>query len=429
MRQRRPFRTALMLYELSEPFGRDVRTIVRRGVHLVFDHLDGGQRHHGITREAVGQLAMVDRTDGQRIQPKLKPAPVQLPAKRPGGKRAGKAASLGSTVIRIVFTPGLVISCAVEKLVALPVTNSSSEAFIWGSAPDRLGRLAGGRRTCPGEPAVRRGSVIKAGRYFIKGIPLNKTDFRSDPAHPRRSARVRELLGTSGRLRVVLRNPTSDPLPAGVVLGEAASPADVHRWARRVDAGTVAAGGADFFAALLRQRGHRPQRSARRSVPRVAGTTLFISGSLAESSLNFLAGCAARDWPVLMMSYELFAGLGPAHAHCAVWARRVIEALGQQPRVAIGIGQPTLPGRREGARLGRWLTETVRQVLAAVRPDRVCVEGGSTSARLLRRLGWKRLNIECEFRRGVTAVRPPVRNGALLVFKPGSYDWPAVLTQ
>ena len=110
------------------------------------------------------------------------------------------------------------------------------------------------------------------------------------------------------------------------------------------------------------------------------------AGDLAESSLNFLAGCAAKEWPVLMMPYELFAGLGPARAHCAVWARRVIEALGQQPRVAIGIGQPTLPGRREGARLGRWLTETVRQVLAAARPDRVCVEGGSTSAQLLRRL-------------------------------------------
>jgi uncharacterized protein YgbK (DUF1537 family) len=294
---------------------------------------------------------------------------------------------------------------------------------------DALCRVWPGQRCLlvPANPSA--GRVIKDGRYFIKGVPLNQTDFRFDPAHPRRSARVRELLGASRRLPVVLRHPTSGPLPAGIVVGEAARPADVRRWARRVDAGTVAAGGADFFAALLRQHGFRPPRSARHSVSCVAGTTLFVSGSLAESSLNFLAGCAAREWPVLMMPYELFAGLGPARAHCAVWARRVIEALGQQPRVAIGIGQPTLPGRREGARLGRWLTETVRLVLAGVRPDRVCVEGGSTSAQLLRRLGWKRLNVECEFHRGVTAVRPPVRNGALLVFKPGSYDWPAVLTR
>lgn len=277
----------------------------------------------------------------------------------------------------------------------------------------------------PANPAARR--VIKDGKYFVRGVPINQTDFRHDPAHPRRSASVRELLGSSRRSRVTLRNPTAKHLPDGVVVAEAARVSDVRRWAGRVDWRTLPAGGADFFTALLARHGFKMMKARVRAAKPATGTTLFVSGSLAESSIEFLDGCRSRDWPVLLMPYELFAGRGRSRAHQAVWAGRVIEALERHPRVAMGIGQPTLPGRKEGLRLGKNLADAVMQVLAKARPERICVEGGSTAALLLNQLGWKWLAVECEFATGVTGVRDAKRNGMMLVFKPGSYTWPACL--
>jgi hypothetical protein len=188
------------------------------------------------------------------------------------------------------------------------------------------------------------------------------------------------------------------------------------------------AGGADFFLALLARHGFSPRKTRIKSPKPDTSTTLFVSGSLAESSIGFLDECRSREWPVLLMPYELFAGRGRGRKHQSVWAQRVIKALDKHRKVAIGIGQPTLPGRREGLRLGKILVETVKKVLAEVHPDRICVEGGSTAALLLEQLGWKRLVVECEFSTGVTGTRPLVRNGALLVFKPGSYEWPGAVT-
>lgn len=277
----------------------------------------------------------------------------------------------------------------------------------------------------PANPAAKR--IIKDGKYFVRGKPINQTDFRHDPAHPRRSASVKELLGVTRKHRVALRNPSSQPLPAGVVVGEAASAAQVRHWAQQVDWRTLAAGGADFFLALLVQHGFSPRKNRLKAPKPAAGTTLFVSGSLAESSIGFLDECRSREWPVSLMPYELFAGRGRDQKHQLVWAQRAIDALAGHSKVAIGIGQPTLPGRREGLRLGKILVETVKKVLAEVHPDRICVEGGSTAALLLAQLGWKRLLVECEFSTGVTGARPLVRNGSLLVFKPGSYDWPAAI--
>lgn len=277
----------------------------------------------------------------------------------------------------------------------------------------------------PANPAARR--VIKNGKYFVRGVPIHQTDFRHDPVHPRRSAKVLELLGATRQSRVVLRKPTARVLPAGIVVGETASAAQVRRWAERVDWRTLPAGGADFFVALLARHGFAPHKSRSKPVKAAKATTLFVSGSLAESSIGFLDECRAREWPVLLMPYELFAGRGRSRAHQLIWAQRVIDALEQNSRAAIGIGQPTLPGRREGQRLGKILTETVKRVLAEVRPERVCVEGGSTAALLLNQLGWKRLAVECEFSTGVTGVRPLGRRGMMLVFKPGSYRWPEAI--
>ena len=278
----------------------------------------------------------------------------------------------------------------------------------------------------PANPAARR--IIKDGKYFVRGKPIDETDFRHDPAHPRRSASVLELLGVVRASRVTLQKPAARTLPGGIVVGEAASAAHVRQWSRRVDGRTLPAGGADFFLAMLARHGFAVRKARLNPAPPIQGTTLFVSGSMAESSAAFLDGCRARNWPVLLMPHELFASRGQGRVHQAVWAHRVVDALNRHRVVAMGIGRPRLPGKRAGLRLGSFLAEAVKQVLAGVSPDCVCVEGGATAALLLDQLGWQRLVVACEFATGVTGVRLPERRKMLLVFKPGSYEWPAGIT-
>lgn len=82
----------------------------------------------------------------------------------------------------------------------------------------------------PANPSKDR--LIRDGRYFINGIPLDETVFARDPDHPRRSAVVRELLGDSGCIQTP----------------DVRTIADLDR---SIGPGTLAAGAADFFAARL----------------------------------------------------------------------------------------------------------------------------------------------------------------------------------
>ena len=294
----------------------------------------------------------------------------------------------------------------------------------------------------PANPSA--GRILRAGKYFIGDQPLHRTDFRRDPTHPRRSADVLKLLGAArdGGVRVL-------PAPDGtrieerdlsaVVVGEAASPGDVRAWAKQAGAGTLLAGGGEFFAALLERRvgGRGASRTVvapgRARMPgRVASARLWpstslllVSGSRSESSRDFLAAASRRGWAVSFMPEKLFASGRPNEPLRLAWAREVRAALRRQPRVAMAIGGPARPG--QAARLGERLVAAVRLVLAANRPDFVCVEGGATGALLWERLGGRRLFVEGEWATGVVVVRLPGVRGLRLVLKPGSYAWPAAL--
>lgn len=275
------------------------------------------------------------------------------------------------------------------------------------------------------------GRTVRGGVYRVHGVPLDRTDFRNDPHHPRRSANVLRLLGRVGSISVsVLRQGAVMPRD-GVLVGEAREFGDVRHWAQWVAGNTLAVGGADFFRALLLKHGHSRRRDADR-VPidlKGRGRTkmLFVSGSLADSSLRFLDRCRSRGWPVLSMPPILLAAR-PGHPSAVAWAREISGAMETHPQVVAAIGVPLLPGRQTPLRLGRILTGTVSRVLSAAKPDLVCVEGGETAAWLMHRMTWKRLRVQAELRTGVTMLRPGGRRQMLLVVKPGSYPWPRCLT-
>lgn len=264
------------------------------------------------------------------------------------------------------------------------------------------------------------GRVVRDGKYFIHGRPIHKTDFRHDPRHPRRSPRVVDLLGGQGRLPLAVVKPTASAPSEGIIVGDAADVADVRRWAVAVDARTFAAGGAEFFSALLANCGLKT-RARRKSFS--AGRTLFVCGSLAESAAEFLRRSRAKNWPVLLMPGGLVAKGRGAKRLQDEWAQRSVVALRQNPQVVVAIGRPMVSGARTPGRLGEILTDVAARILSAARPRYACVEGGATAAVLLQKLGWTLLTVDGELATGVVVLKP--RGGKLsLVLKPGSYEWP-----
>jgi uncharacterized protein YgbK (DUF1537 family) len=269
--------------------------------------------------------------------------------------------------------------------------------------------------------------VVRDGRYFIRGVPLDRTDFRHDPKHPRTSARVLDLVGRSKQWATRVQRAPASSAPDGITVGEAAKPEDVARWAAAVDETILPIGGGDFFTALLEAHGLRADPGRLQSTFPTGGSTLFVSGSPADASLSFIEQARSRGWPVSLMPDEMLRPTKNPAKSKSGWAKQIAEALRHYPRVVMGVGRPPLPGRTTPARLGRLLTESVAEVLGLARPATVCAEGGATTASLIDRLGWKRLIVEREWQRGVTALRPSRPGSLSLVCKPGSYEWPRQL--
>ena len=283
-------------------------------------------------------------------------------------------------------------------------------------------------RGCLLAPAnPQAGRTIRQGRYFIHGVPLHQTDFCRDPAHPRRSCKVSQLLDPAGERTIRLLEPGVRELPPGLSVGQATTIADLRHWARLVSPEFLPAGGAEFFRAILQARGLAPRNLCSKGSP-TTGRTLFVCGSTSDRSLEFMERCRKRGWPVFLMSPELIAGTARPALY-RQWTRELCAALGRHRQGVIGIGRPVRPGQRVGARLGKLLAGAAQAVLATHPPDRVCVEGGATALLLLQRLGITRLRVDYDFAMGVTAVRVASGAGPQIVVKPGSYEWPAGLLE
>jgi uncharacterized protein YgbK (DUF1537 family) len=248
---------------------------------------------------------------------------------------------------------------------------------------------ATGRQTCmlcPANPG--RGRIVSGGRYMISGVPLDQTVFARDPLHPRTTALVAELLGNPG---------------AHWNIPDVTSRDDLQRCACQLDDATLPAGGAEFFEAILVNRGHR---AAGRSVPALAGRRLFVCGSPAA----WAAGRAAEAGRHHVAAVQL-------SSRAALDAARELDDRGQ---VLLAIGDCS----GEPLALSVRLADAVGELLARAHLDLIFVEGGATALAVLQRLGWTRLRAWGELEPGTVVLEESTGQLPRLVIKPGSYPWP-----
>jgi uncharacterized protein YgbK (DUF1537 family) len=276
----------------------------------------------------------------------------------------------------------------------------------------------------PANPSL--GRAIRDGQYFVGGKPIHETEFARDPEHPRRSPRLLDLLGTTESVPISVGR-LQDALPvSGIVVGEAATSGDLQQWAARRSSGILAAGGAEFFGALLAAAGHGVSSS--RAVTAGAsqrGIEVFVCGSTSKSCREFVNENRERGRPVFSLPEELAPGGGFPAATCQAIAQSAVAALRSQRRVILNIGLPPVRQRFVARRLAVNLAQVAEAVLRHVPEGHVYVEGGATAAELVRQMGWSRLSVLRELAPGVATLAIGGEPRRLLTIKPGSYAWPA----
>lgn len=278
------------------------------------------------------------------------------------------------------------------------------------------------------------GRVIRDGRYFVNGKPIDETDFARDPEHPRSSSYVLEMLGAE-RTDWITISQLQDEIPeAGIILSEVSSSADVQRWARRCGAETLPAGGAEFFGALLKPMMGITRRARSRisSVKAQAAKSharntreLFICGSTSDFTEQFVRESRNDDTPVFSIIQRGAKDFSLSIRKSKEIAQRATVAFESHSRIVLAIGRPLIERRTIARQLTKCLVNIAGRVIARSKPGRVYAEGGATAAELVRRLGWKQMAVIKELAPGVTSLTLRGGNSAVLTIKPGSYPgWP-----
>jgi uncharacterized protein YgbK (DUF1537 family) len=298
----------------------------------------------------------------------------------------------------------------------------------------------------PANPSL--GRVIHNGTCFVHGRSLDQTEFARDPEHPRRSAKVIDLVPGSGSCAVHVC-PLAAPFPpTGIVIGEAQTPAHLRLWAARRTDAMLVAGAAEFFGALLIAAGLRNRRRKPLDAPtrttilatrrRPRARELFVCGSTSESSREFVAAARERGTPIfsLLESATRRRGNAPRTEVTTVelgsfdlqaLAEQAVAALRARPRVLVNIGPPLVTDRTLAKRLHLHLAALARLVLQQVEVEQLYVEGGATAVGLVRRMGWNRLMVIRDLAPGSATLGVENRPGLQLTVKPGTYRWPKEL--
>lgn len=301
----------------------------------------------------------------------------------------------------------------------------------------------------PANPSKAR--VISNGQYFINGQLLHETDFANDPDYPAISSNVVKLLNVPQGCPLQVRTwKTYNDYEQGIIVAEAESMNDLVRWSEHVDEHTLAAGGSDFFRAMLEKKLPSSRAPSGSDIAAVSGKKLFVCGSASDSSRKAVAQAGDLGIPVCPMPDTLFDDTPANDALLRQWADCVLEALSASDRAIIAILQPVVrasPTRAKprtgssqpsagwtgskpppAAKLAKSLrmktTALVQMIVSKTTIHELFIEGGATAEAVLRELNWQRFDVIGQYAPGVVQMRVAAQPEHYVTIKPGSYPWP-----
>ncbi|MGH7572704.1 MAG: four-carbon acid sugar kinase family protein, partial [Gemmatimonadota bacterium] len=281
----------------------------------------------------------------------------------------------------------------------------------------------------PANPSF--GQVIRQGRYRIDGQPLNQTRFAFDPEHPARTDDVLELLGRTDDVDVAYREDGRDLPESGIVVAGVDARHDLFELAGHLDTHTLAAGGAEFFAAALARRLGRDGSEVARAVGPRPPKALFVLGSRSEHGRALLARARVDGARTVLLEASAGAEGTDGEPIDDPWVEAALEGLRVGDVVVVAVDRdgvdPSLP--LPVHRLPRRLASIAEAVLRSWSGDdlHLFVEGGTTASTIVRQLGWERLRVVGEPEGGVVTLAVVGERERHLTVKPGNYPWPETI--
>jgi len=275
----------------------------------------------------------------------------------------------------------------------------------------------------PANPTKAR--VISNGQYFINSRPLHETDFANDPDYPAASSKIVDLLNAPSDCPVNLRTwETFTGHEHGIVVAEAQSTNDLVRWSEALDEHTLAAGGSDFFRAILGKKLPAKRASSDKGISAVPGKKLFVCGSTSETSRKAVAEAGNSGIPVCPLPDALFKNTPADDTLIKQWADDVMEALSKSESVIIAILQKAVQDSGLAENLRMKTAVLVKVVLDTAKIRELFIEGGATAEAVLRELDYLRFDVLAEYAPGVVQMRTAGQKEQYVTIKPGSYPWP-----
>lgn len=282
----------------------------------------------------------------------------------------------------------------------------------------------------PANPTKAR--VISNGQYFINGQPLEKTDFANDPEYPAVSSKVAELLnvpqGCPFRIRTYKTYNNNED---GIIVAEAKSMNDLLQWSQRIDEDTLAAGGSDFFRAMLCTAWLTPEKKlatskspSKTDVAAVSGKKLFVCGSTSQTSRKAVAQAGNLGIPVCSMPDTLFKDIIADDILIGQWTDDILKALSASGRAIIAIPQPVVNDSKLAKNLRITMAAVVQRVFSSVKIHELFIDGGATAEAVLRALQWVTFDVIGQYAPGVVQMRVSEGADNYVTIKPGSYPWP-----
>jgi uncharacterized protein YgbK (DUF1537 family) len=225
------------------------------------------------------------------------------------------------------------------------------------------------------------------------------------------------MLGNEGKSVNVISQ--KDSLPDnGIYVGEAKTNEDIFFWADKVDEGTLAAGGASFFNALLSKK--FPLKHQNRQRVQLSSPLLLISGTTFQKNVHRI-----RDYShaVSYMPGPIFNSQQIVDSDFQEWAKDIAEKLSKYNKAIIAVDNSN--NERTDPNLLREKKAMITElVLRKATVKEVLIEGGSTAYSIVQKIGWKSFIPTEELEQGIVRMQVKGMADLHLTIKPGSYEWP-----
>jgi len=274
----------------------------------------------------------------------------------------------------------------------------------------------------PANPSL--GRIIRDGEYFVHGKPIHRTEFAHDPEYPRRSAQVMRLLGAPEHFLLRLANGDREVPENTLLIGQVDSAAGVQEWAEAHEDRQLPVGGSEFFNALLTREVGVGAPLPTPEISFATGRQLFICGSASHAAHQLVKSARAAHLPVFSLPQELMWGGDFSLGAQEAISQRVVQAFATARRVVLCVGLPPVHSVSIARRLSGSLVDIAELVLKQMPVESIFAEGGATSAELVRRMNWPRLEVCREWAPGVATLAVAGNTSQRLTIKPGSYSWP-----